>query len=209
MSSRRRFIRLTLQTKEAKCVIQTAYLELELHLSSSQRDNVPTGIQHFLIFMITWKCQRQRTSWILMLERYKRVYSALNLEDEVTWTLDICNSSCPYPTSAFLTKAKHLKAKRKQSLIVLLFFIYYIFWGRCCLPDQCFPSLFVSLQTVKCKKYTFNFNLVHLRIHMQACARTHTTETMFPQNNVYPNHSWAIWYFSILFHFLKSSCFVF
>ena len=36
-------------------------------------------------------------------------------------------------------------------------------------PDQCFPSLFVSLQTVKCNKYTFNFNLVHLHIHMQAC----------------------------------------
>ena len=37
------------QIKEAKSVIQTAYLELELHLSSSQRrDNVLIGIQHFL-----------------------------------------------------------------------------------------------------------------------------------------------------------------
>lgn len=44
--------RFTLQIHDIKAVLQTAYLEWELHLSSSPRgDHVSVGSQYFLIFL--------------------------------------------------------------------------------------------------------------------------------------------------------------
>lgn len=71
-----------------------------------------------------------------MLERHKSVYSALNLEEEVTGTLGIWHSGCLCPTSTFLRKAERLKAKRKQPLMVLLFIYFSLntyFEGDTCL----------------------------------------------------------------------------
>lgn len=126
--------------------------------------------------MITWKCQRQRTSWILLLERHKSVYSALNLDEEVTGTLDIRHSSYSCPTSTFLRKAEHLKAKRKQPLMVLLFIYFSLnthFEGDTAFSGQCFTNLPVHLWTVEGKKYTFYFNPLPVYTPA-ACMGTHT-----------------------------------
>lgn len=118
-----------------------------------------------------------------------------------SWCLEL---QLPLSNKYIPKKGKTPKGKEKtafDSTFIYLFFIYHLFWKHY-ISGQCFPNILWICKLIQCKKYTFHLNPVCIHIYLQTCIYINThTHNWNCFLKIQLNYSWAIWYFSILFHF--------